>query len=297
MRARAPGKVVLSGAYAVLEGAPALVTAVDRYVVADSAVAAAFEAPEARAAIPSGPLPHIDVSETRLGGRKLGVGSSAAIVVASLAAKLWEREPGLVDREVAESIWQPAVLAHRAAQGGGSGIDVVTSAFGGTRNCKLDQGLPTSEAHALPVGLCIELYAARDSASTPEMLASVRAFAASRPQRYGEIMNALCVASTRAAATGVLDEFIEAVGEQSRCLAELGAESGAPIVPAPIAALSQRAQWCGVAVHPSGAGGGDIVLCMGREEGCLRWRCELESLGFEHLGIAVNARGVHRSPR
>ena len=35
MRARAPGKLVLSGAYAVLEGAPALVAAVDRYAVAD----------------------------------------------------------------------------------------------------------------------------------------------------------------------------------------------------------------------------------------------------------------------
>ena len=34
MIARAPGKLVLSGAYAVLEGAPALVCAVDRYVVA-----------------------------------------------------------------------------------------------------------------------------------------------------------------------------------------------------------------------------------------------------------------------
>ena len=36
MRARAPGKLVLSGAYAVLEGAPALVAAVDRYALADS---------------------------------------------------------------------------------------------------------------------------------------------------------------------------------------------------------------------------------------------------------------------
>ncbi len=35
MRARAPGKVVLSGAYSVLRGAPAIVTAVDRYVEAD----------------------------------------------------------------------------------------------------------------------------------------------------------------------------------------------------------------------------------------------------------------------
>ena len=37
MRGRAPGKVVLSGAYAVLSGAPALVSSVTRYVEADSA--------------------------------------------------------------------------------------------------------------------------------------------------------------------------------------------------------------------------------------------------------------------
>ena len=36
MRARAPGKLVLAGAYAVLEGAPALVAAVDRFVVAET---------------------------------------------------------------------------------------------------------------------------------------------------------------------------------------------------------------------------------------------------------------------
>src|SRR5690606_12116062 len=36
MKTKAPGKVVLSGAYAVLEGAPCIVTAVDRYVYADS---------------------------------------------------------------------------------------------------------------------------------------------------------------------------------------------------------------------------------------------------------------------
>ena len=36
MKARAPGKLVMSGAYAVLEGAPALATAVDRYAVADT---------------------------------------------------------------------------------------------------------------------------------------------------------------------------------------------------------------------------------------------------------------------
>ena len=33
MKARAPGKIVLTGAYAVLAGAPALVIAVDRHAV------------------------------------------------------------------------------------------------------------------------------------------------------------------------------------------------------------------------------------------------------------------------
>jgi len=34
VRIIAPGKLVLTGAYAVLEGAPAIVVAVDRYAVA-----------------------------------------------------------------------------------------------------------------------------------------------------------------------------------------------------------------------------------------------------------------------
>ncbi len=37
MIAKAPGKLVVSGAYSVLEGAPAIVVAVDRYAVADTA--------------------------------------------------------------------------------------------------------------------------------------------------------------------------------------------------------------------------------------------------------------------
>ena len=86
MRACAPGKLVLSGAYSVLEGAPAIVSAVDRYVCCDSARPAELITPEVRAALPAGAdAPLFDASALRAEGRKLGLGSSAAILVASLA--------------------------------------------------------------------------------------------------------------------------------------------------------------------------------------------------------------------
>ena len=86
MRARAPGKVVISGAYAVLEGAPAIVAAVDRYAVADTARAPDFVSDEVRVALGGRRAPLVDASALRADGRKLGLGSSAAILVASLAA-------------------------------------------------------------------------------------------------------------------------------------------------------------------------------------------------------------------
>ena len=53
-RARAPGKLVLSGAYAVLSGAPAIVTAVSRYVIADTSQLAELVTDEVAAALAPG---------------------------------------------------------------------------------------------------------------------------------------------------------------------------------------------------------------------------------------------------
>ena len=95
--ARAPGKLVLSGAYSVLSGAPALVVAVDRYVLADSTRPPAFLTPEVHAAIGERAAPWFDASALREGEKKLGLGSSAAILVASLAALELDSAPGLSD--------------------------------------------------------------------------------------------------------------------------------------------------------------------------------------------------------
>src|SRR5690348_13891637 len=131
-RASAPGKVVLSGSYSVLAGAPAIVAAVDRYVIADASRPADRVTAEVRAAIDAGALdaaPWFDASALRVAEpdgttRKLGLGSSAAILAASLAAASPKSSPP-------DELFAKALSAHRAAQGGDSGVDVAASVFGG----------------------------------------------------------------------------------------------------------------------------------------------------------------------
>jgi phosphomevalonate kinase len=182
--ARAPGKLVLSGAYAVLEGAPSIVTAVSRNVEADAARPAPLLTEEVRAAIDLGALaaaPWFDADALRErlpdgSSRKLGLGSSAAILVASLAATYAARRigaappettrpgaarpdparpdparpdptrpdparpdaPAVSDlRALREAIFPVALAAHRRAQPQGSGVDVAASTFGGVLRASL----------------------------------------------------------------------------------------------------------------------------------------------------------------
>jgi phosphomevalonate kinase len=65
-------------------------------------------------------------------GRKLGLGSSAAMTVALSA--LWLAEAGKISAGAtmdANEVFQLALRAHREGQGGGSGYDVAASTFGG----------------------------------------------------------------------------------------------------------------------------------------------------------------------
>ena len=295
--AKAPGKLVISGAYAVLEGAPAIVTAVDRYAVADTSRRATFEAPEARAAIAHGSLPHVDVSSLRQHGRKLGLGSSAAIVVASLGAVTLADEPQLTNEQLREQVCMRAVVAHREAQGGGSGIDVVTSTFGKTQVCAIVDGELQHNVLTLPDDLCMSVLAANASSSTPRMLSIVRSWAtANQSSRiaYAHLIDALTRASRDATRATCAQAFVRAIVAQTRLLAELGRRSGAPIVPDALHALFEQALCDEVAVHPSGAGGGDIVLCIGKRQACDLWTRRLIQNGYEKLTLSINAEGLER---
>jgi phosphomevalonate kinase len=262
LRARAPGKLVLSGGYAVLEGAPALVAAVDRYAIADSAEAAPMVTEEVGAALTAGELeraPWFDASELREGDHKLGLGSSASILVASLAAVWLER--GGLESLLAAELFPRALAIHRAAQQGGSGIDVAAACFGGVLACRLATrgGALEVVPHALPPGVTIEVYACGRAARTADMLTAVAALAEREPARYRAAIDAAGQGASKAVDARDASRFVEAIADQATALAGLGEAAGVPIVTADVALLDGLARAEDACMLPSGAGGGDVA--------------------------------------
>jgi len=290
--------MVLSGAYAVLSGAPALVAAVDRYVLADSARAGEFDAPEVRAALgPSAPAPWFDSSALREKGQKLGLGSSAAIVVASLAALELDREPGLSDEALCERVYVPALRAHRAAQGGGSGVDVASSAHGGLIAARrVEDGTLAVERVALPAGLVFDVWAHSAAASTAEFLVEIRALAARDPALHAARIAAQASAAEAALAAtraGEAASFVSAIRRQALALSALGEAAGIPIVTPEHAELSRLASAANAAFLPAGAGGGDVAYFVGLRPPEAEFAARARDLGLTHVALSLGARGVH----
>ncbi|MSP24731.1 MAG: hypothetical protein EXR75_06110 [Myxococcales bacterium] len=305
--ARAPGKLVLSGAYSVFEGAPALVVAVDRYAVADSAVAADCVTEEILAAVERGLLPRpigFDASALREelgagGSRKLGLGSSAAVLVSSMAAFALER--GIAESALAAHIFEGAVTSHRSAQRGGSGIDVAASCFGGVVACRLapiaraaEPAKLTASPHRLPEGLTLEAWLCPETSVTADMLARVRDFASRARASYCAAIERAVAAAEAAHDAKSLEALLVGLTEQWRWLAELGQQAGSPIVTPAVAELASAAARAGAAFGPSGAGGGDVALFAGNAASSEEFRAHASRLRLRRLELAFGARGVHR---
>ncbi|MBW2455280.1 MAG: hypothetical protein JRI68_12250 [Deltaproteobacteria bacterium] len=322
MKACAPGKLVLSGAYSVLEGAPALVIAVDRYAMAEVGRAPSWVSEEVAEAIRQGLLsqaPWVDATALRVpvgeGSRKLGLGSSAAILVASIGADRLARgedEDGLGRRVLAV-----ALDVHRAAQGGGSGIDVAAACLGGVLRCQLgipgaavggEPRLGTAEpgegssggaletaSHPLPGGLSIEAYRCPAAAATAPMVAAVARLAAEQGPTYRALMADLGRSARQAAGADAPGALVAALAGQIDGLVALGQAAEVPIVTDAMARLDALARQDGACFAPSGAGGGDVALWVGSQPSSARFRAEAEHLGLALLPLGLGARGVHRA--
>jgi phosphomevalonate kinase len=296
MRTFAPGKLVLTGAYAVLEGAPAIAIASSRGAFADSSRAAVSPTPEVRAAFGDAPAPHADASTMFVDDRKLGLGASAAILVASLAAREAETGADLSSDVVRERIFAAARAAHAHAQGGGSGVDVAASVYGGV--IQYVMGQPVKRV-ALPRGLRVRTFACQTSARTSELRAEIDRLARTNPAVHRACMAELVAVANDAASAiqaGDGPAFVAALRRTARGLASLGAAAGVGIVPTGFDELEALADRDEASFSVSGAGGGDVAVYVGRSEPSASFLERAHALGLFALGVSIDEGGVRLAP-
>jgi phosphomevalonate kinase len=287
----APGKLVLTGAYAVLGGAPAIVMATSRGALADGARTNPAPTLEVRAALGDVASAHVDASSLFLGSRKLGLGASSAILVAALAAREAALGADLANERVRRALFDRARAAHATAQSGGSGVDVAASVYGGVLEYVPGVAKPAS----LPAGTVIHVFACASSARTAELRAQVDRFAALSPGSHRACivdLETIAHAAAGAVKSGDRRALIEAVGLAARALDRLGAGAQAPIVPQGFDALERVATAEGAAFCVSGAGGGDVAVFVGSAPPSAAFLERAVALGLFEIDVAIDEKGV-----
>lgn len=300
MKAFAPGKMLLSGAYAVLHGAPAVVLAVSRGAVADTRKTADHVSDELRAALSAttgvtANPPHVSVAALFEDGKKLGLGASAAGLVAALGALARQRHDDVRSPELRAEIFAAARAAHASAQSGGSGVDVAASVHGGLLSYTLTDGAAQIEPLAYPEKLVVEAFFSGRSASTKDMRARVDALATRDPARFAALMAELSRDASSARAAVVASDvsgFMGAVRGQLFGLFALGREADAPIVLPAFMELDGLAQTTGGVFTGSGAGGGDVALYMGQRASSQALRDRARELGLSPFVFERDALGL-----
>lgn len=322
IHARAPGKIVLWGEYAVLAGAPALVMAVNRYagctlepgsgdgwsLTAAGHPAAAATVSRARLtgdaagpaageidailhqvleavpvdAWPPGGRVHFDTAGFHHAGHKLGLGSSAALTVATYGAVC--RLLGLGAAEAT------AHAVHRAFQGGsGSGIDVAAAWHGGTlRFRRADpDAQPEATPWALPPGLVVRAVWSGAAASTGAHLGRLQCWLNGGGGRELDELSASAEEMFRA------PDPLTALSAYTDRLDALDRAAALGIFSPPHRHLRRLAIDAGVVYKPCGAGGGDIGAAFATDTAAIERFVDLaRRAGFLPLALETASHGL-----
>lgn len=327
--ASAPGKLFLLGEYAVLDGAPALLAAVDRRVTVTVAasdddrwhVSTPGLGPNALTLETDGSIPAgvdertrtrlrvfdavrrvvrctgalsitIDSTAFFAAGHKLGLGSSAAVATA-LTAALSTAAGRSPNREEIRIL---ATDAHRSAQRGtGSGGDVASSSYGGLIGYVRDTA-PT--LLVWPQELEIMAVVTGTGSSTTDLVGKVADYAARDTAGYrADIARLAALAHQAQDALRSADDFLRLASEYFEQLVELDAHAGAGIVSEHHLQLHSLAADLGGVFKTSGAGGGDVGLVFSRRgKPAARLAAAFAEAGAEAVPLRFGANGVTITP-
>ena len=318
---------MVSGEYAVLEGAVAVVASVAARVYAQLGASSPIASPGPRdgsgaeiGGLPQRPpLPpeavlarrlaeesfgpvnaelSIDASECRKSGKKLGLGSSAAASAAAVGGVLASHGQDLNDPAVQRRVLELALAGHKAIAPEGSGADVAAASLGGFVRFQLDDkgALKQAERMTFPAHVETRVVWTGKEARTSEFVRAVRNYEARDRAGYAKLREGLKEQATRfadAIGQGDAGEIIAAAAAYGRGMGELGQAAGVDIVTAELAQIAELARVHGGAAKPSGAGGGDVALAFfQRASDAQAFDNACDRAGLDRLDLGLGAPGV-----
>lgn len=288
MKVSAPGKLFLFGEYAVLEGAPAVLTPVPQRatvslvptktstdqskVIATESTTRELSLPDAIASLPllnavvqpesfraqlEDHSLSLDTHQFFRDGIKLGLGSSAALTAALI--KLLSPDAPLNDQLAL------AVQSHLRFQSGkGSGADIALSL--------LDQPIVFQRGQS-PRPICVpdDLYMlaiwSHEAASTTDFLKRVSQWQQQAPTDYQKHIDGLSATARAAVAllstevsTHETPRILATIEQYGRQLAEFSSNSGVNFYNLTHLEMRKRVELVHCVYKPSGAGGGDFGI-------------------------------------
>jgi phosphomevalonate kinase len=330
--ASAPGKLVLLGEYAVLEGAPALVLAVDR-----RARVSLIPAPdgywktvsptlgcEARLRVGSGGIDWGDAPVRELewlaslfaqlpfaatlspcrieldsdaffldrSGERMKLGLGSS---AALAVALLGALHAYAEQPA--PTLATCIAVHRTIQQGrGSGVDIAAALTGGLSRFELAGSTPECVPMKLPGSLHWRCLFSGRPASTAALLGSVAAWRERQPSAYARHMGELATISSRGAeavAGHDAASFLSSLHDYAQALARFGGAANVDIASRGHRELTALAADCGVVYKSCGAGGGDVGVTFAVDDMRLReFAGRATEAGFAVIELGADPRGL-----
>ncbi len=245
----------------------------------------------------------LDTSEffLRKGAVKLGLGSSAALTVALLAALFaYYDDNGLMNQKQME-LFQTALPAHRTGQNNvGSGTDVAACVFGGFLQYKLTPQNHQNPAEILPVEplsdlLYLPIWTGKAS-STSDLVNRFYAFKRKNGNGFRKLfgeLSELSITGCKEFAEKNSSGFLETIRSYYKKMIEIGNCINTPVVSPEHRKIADLVYDFGAVYKPSGAGGGDLGIAIVRGADELTNLASLiRKSGFEIVHLKMGAQGI-----